>query len=144
MSEHLNAGDIFRRKRGFRRPPDGYDQDAWGSSNSLNPATADGWEYCEVVEIVNTTTFGRMVIYREWWVDPDGSEVAATKDWIPNKAEADIRAERSLLRSIASKKMEVVGRVVEEAVPARIVTAVDKPKDEHRLDLGNMRVAGNA
>lgn len=31
----LTAGDVFRRKRGFRRPPDGYPQDAWWSSNSL-------------------------------------------------------------------------------------------------------------
>ncbi len=106
-----------------------------------NPAIAEGWECLEVVEIVNTATFGRMVIYREWWVDPDGNEVEPTKDWIPGKSTAAIRAERSLLRSIAHKKMEAVDRVAKEAVPAR---TADKPKGGHRLDIGSMRTIGTA
>jgi hypothetical protein len=140
MSEHLNVGDVFRRKRGFRRPPDGYPQDAWWSS-SLNPAIAEGWECLEVVEIVTTATFGRLAIYREWWIDPDGKEVTPTQSWIPDKGTAATRAERNMLRSLAQKKMEAVGRVAKEVVPAR---TADKPKGEHRLDLGSMHMLGTA
>lgn len=132
MSE-LHVGNVFRRKRGFCRPPEGYDQKAWWTPNSMRPVTAEGAEYLEIIEIVQTKTLGRMVISRAWWIDPDGSEVAANKHWIPDKSTADIRAERNLLKSIAQKKMERVGRVAKEAVPARIAAAVDKPKDEHRL-----------
>jgi len=40
--------------------------------------------------------------------DPDGNAVEPTRDWIPDRRSARIREERSLLRSIASKKMEAV------------------------------------
>jgi hypothetical protein len=138
MSKHLNAGDTFRRKRGFRRPPEGYSQ-AWWTPNSLDPATHEGFEYLEIVEIVITATFGRVTIYREWWLDPDGNVVAVTKDWIPDPRKAAIRAERSLLRSIACEKMEAVGRVAKETV--------EKKKDVglyDGLDLGSMRTMGSA
>ena len=140
MSEHLNTSDIFRRKRGFRRPPDGYEQNAWWSPNSLDPATHEGFEYLEVVETAITATCGRVVtIYREWWLDPDGNVVAATKDSIPDPRKAAIRAERSLLRSIASKKMEAVGRVAKEAVEE-----IDDADRYAGLDLVNVRVLGTA
>jgi hypothetical protein len=149
MSEHLKASDIFRRKHGFARPREDYPQNAWWTATGMNPATAEGWAYLEIVEIVSTATLGRMVIYREWWIDPDGNEVEPTQDWIPDKGAAAVRAERNLLRSIASKKMEPVSRSVAASAqpgpvaPARAVAAVE-PKDEHRLDLGSMRVAGTA
>jgi hypothetical protein len=139
MSE-LHVGNVFRRKRGFCRPPEGYDQKAWWTPNSMRPVTAEGAEYLEIIEIVQTKTFGRMVIYREWWMDPDGHEVVATRDWIPSKRDADIRAESSMLRSIAMKKMEAV--VAKETT--RTAAAVDKRKGEHRLDLGHMRAMGTA
>jgi hypothetical protein len=143
MSE-LHVGNVFSRKRGFCRPPEGYDQKAWWTPNAMRPVTAEGAEYLEIIEIVQTKTFGRMVIYRQWWLDPDGHEVAATQNWIPRKQDADIRAERNLLRSIASKKMEAVSRVAKETTPARTATAVNKPKDEHRLDLADMSPVGTA
>jgi hypothetical protein len=106
----LNVGDIFRRKRGFRRPPEGYAQAAWWTASSLNPATAEGWEYLGVVEVVSTDTLGSLVIFCEWWVDPDGNEVEPSKDWIPDRRKVDIRAESSMRRSLAVKKMESVVR----------------------------------
>jgi hypothetical protein len=107
MSEPT-AGDVFRRKRGFRRPPEGYAQDAWWTASSLNPATAEGWEYLGVIEVVNTATLGRLILFCEWWVDPDGNKVEPTQDWIPDRRHVDIRAESSLRRSVTSKKLEAV------------------------------------
>jgi hypothetical protein len=106
----LNAGDIFRCKRGFRRPPEGYKQDAWWTASNLNPATAEGREYLGVVEVVHTATLGRLVLFCEWWVDPDGNEIEPSKDWIPDRKQVDIRAESSLCRSVTSKKLESVVR----------------------------------
>ena len=37
--------------------------------------TANGLEVIEVLEAVNTATFGDIVFYRQWLVDPDGNEV---------------------------------------------------------------------
>ena len=124
----LAVGSVFRRRRGFRRPPEGYPQDTWWSPNSLNPATAEGWEYLEIIEIVSTVACGCQIVHCQWWVDPDGNAVEPTRDWIPDRRSARIREERSLLRSIASKKME----------------AVASRPDAQMYDLGNMIPMGTA
>jgi hypothetical protein len=126
--EKLAVGAVFRRRRGFRRPPEGYPQEGWWTASSLYPSTDEGWEYLEIVEIVSTVTFGCLIVHREWWVDPDGNEVEPKRDWMPDKRSAQIRAEHSLLRSIASKKME--------AVATRTAALT--------YDIGNMIPAGSA
>ena len=77
------------------------------------------------------------------------NEVEPRQDWVPDKGKADIREESSMLRSIASKKMERVSRTaaINEAAlprpPAGTKAAVDN-KDKILLDLGNMATVGNA
>jgi hypothetical protein len=151
MSKQLNAGDTFRRKYGFVRPYPGYRrQDIWWSATSNRPATAEGWAYLEIIEVVDTVTFGRLAIVREWWIDPDGNEVEPTQDWIPDKEKADIREHRNVLRSITSKKMEAV---VKAPAPAAVekrkaeIETVEEDDVDRRyagLDLGNMRTMGTA
>jgi hypothetical protein len=104
----FNAGDIFRRKRGFCRPPEGYRQDHWWTATGNNPATHDGWEYVEIIEVISTATVGRLILHSVWWVDPDGKEVAPMRDWIPDKSVAKILEEGSLRRSLGRRSMEKV------------------------------------
>src|SRR5690348_13641994 len=82
----LRAGDVFRRLRGFKRPPWG-GRTWWvvGIIDPVGEAEAKGWHMLSIDEIVSTTTRGPIVIYREWLIDPDGNELPATKDWMPNR-----------------------------------------------------------
>ena len=156
MSKHLKAGDVFRGRHGFVRPYPGYwRQDIWWTATSNRPAIAEGWAYLEVVEVVDTATFGRLAVVREWLIDPDGDEVEPSQPWIPDKEKADIREHRNVSRFITSKKMEAVYGA--NAAPSQAVEpakTADKPKeivderdDADRyagLDLANMSPAGSA
>jgi hypothetical protein len=127
-SGELAVGAVFRRRRGFRRPPENYPQNGWWSPNYEYPATDYGWEFREILEIVNTKTLGGIIIFSDWWVDPEGVEIDSTQDWITDRRVAKIRQERYLLQSITSKKMEMV-----------------EPRPDARMyDLGNMVPAGQA
>jgi hypothetical protein len=89
-----------------------------------------------------------------WWFSVNGGLIRTTPWSSRSKTGSQIRAKQisvlkaaCMVRSIACKRMEAVSRGAaasaqpEPVTPARIA---DKPKDEHRLDLGNMRTMGTA
>jgi hypothetical protein len=105
----LRAGDVFRPPRGFKRPPWG--GRTWWVVGIIDPdgeAEAKGWHMLSIDEIVSTTTRGPIVIYREWLIDPDGNELPATKDWMPNRKATLFWQENSLARSLGQRKFELV------------------------------------
>jgi hypothetical protein len=65
---------LYQRPRRFR--PAEYGSRKWWmlGFNQTHDSPSDGAEHIEILEIVATTTVGRLVIHRQWITDPDGNE----------------------------------------------------------------------
>jgi hypothetical protein len=57
-----------------------------------------GTEVVEVVEVVETKTVGKVVIFRQWVTDPDGAECLA--DLVPRRSGVAMRSEYSMRQSL--------------------------------------------
>jgi hypothetical protein len=87
------------------------------------PVTATGMEIIEVLEIATTITFGDIVFYRQWFVDPDGNEV--TISWAPKRADIEFRTVAGMRTSLANLGMK------REAVVTRLQIDGDLSETRH-------------
>jgi hypothetical protein len=55
---------------------------------------ANGREFIEVIEIVASGTLGKIAIYRQWIIDPDGGD--CTAPWAPRRSKMLLRRESTL------------------------------------------------
>jgi hypothetical protein len=113
----VKAGDVFGRRRGFKRPEPGSHAyeiglDVWWLTSVGDTATApaQGWQMLQVDEIVATATCGDLAIYREWLVDPDGKMMPPKLGLvrISDANETQFRPVIGLLRSIKQRRLELV------------------------------------
>ena len=66
------------------------------SNNDADGTESAGLEVIEVIEIVETRTRGKLALYRQWMVDPDGAEMESPS-WVPRRSKVRMRFE-SVLR----------------------------------------------
>ena len=107
----IETGQTFQRKRGFRRADEGHPGRAsWWLIRVRNypgeAVTGYGAEFVEVVEVVETATFGPLVIYRHWIVDPDGNELR--RSFTPRRDEHLFRPADKFYGAIRTMQMELV------------------------------------
>jgi hypothetical protein len=71
-------------------------------------APAHGLEVIEIVETVDTATVGRLVLYRQWVLDPDGNEVGSL--WVKCRRKTLLfRGETKLRSSLRQMGFERAG-----------------------------------
>jgi hypothetical protein len=75
-----------------------------GLTTDPTEAAGNGTEVVEVVEIVETKTLGKVVMFRQWVTDPDGAECLA--DLVPRRADVAMRSEFSMRRSLGAMRFE--------------------------------------
>jgi hypothetical protein len=78
----------FVRARAFAAGENG---DRWWFPSEEREPIANGREFVEVVELVPTKTAGKVALYRQWIVDPDGVEVDVP--WVSKRSKLHMRAE---------------------------------------------------
>jgi hypothetical protein len=129
----LKAGDIFRRPRGFKRPNHG--PYGWWlvGVRSTQEAPAKGWHMLLIDEIAPTRTFGRLVIHREWLVDPDGNEVNQRDQLvrIPMRKETLFKSADTVIRALRMRDFSEMANVM---VPAQIFGACPVEKTASTAD----------
>jgi hypothetical protein len=101
----LQSGQRFIRQRLFKPADSGFSR-WWLMGLATDPAEAagSGTEVVEVVEVVETKTLGKVVMFRQWVTDPDGAECLA--DLVPRRADVAMRSEFSVRRSLGAMRFE--------------------------------------
>jgi hypothetical protein len=105
----LTAGQTFSRKRGFRRPDRSSSKRWWivGVQNlNGDKIAAYGTEYLYIEEVIHSALVGDVAIYRQWVVDPDGTDVE--NQFTPRRNQYDFRPLESLRAAIRTMKMQDV------------------------------------
>jgi hypothetical protein len=107
----------YIRQRVFKPAPYGHNK--WwiiGVTSTDPEASATGSEIVEVVEVIDTKTQGKLVVYQQWVIDPDGTNVEL--EWIPRRTETKIEREpilRGALKRMSFKAERPRLRVVDGA-----------------------------
>jgi hypothetical protein len=102
----LRAGQQFTPQRLFKPADGGFSRwSLMGVTADASEAAGRGIEVVEVIEIVETKTLGKVVIFRQWVTDPDGAECLA--DFVPRRTDVAIRSEFSLRQSLGVMRFEV-------------------------------------
>ena len=101
----LQSGQRFIWQRLFK-PADGGFSRWWLMGVTADPAEAadSGTEVVQVVEVVETKTLGKVVMFRQWVTDPDGAECLA--DFVPRRTDVAMRSEFSMRRSLGAMRFE--------------------------------------
>jgi hypothetical protein len=115
IREHLREGQCFSRVRWFAPPgkrwdewkgrfvPCEHDDARWfliSETVADRETMPTGEEFIEIIEIVETRTSGKLALYRQWMVDPDGTEVALS--WVPKRSKVHMRIEH-VLRAVLNR-----------------------------------------
>ena len=94
----LKAGQRFARDRRFKPSEHGVGDWWLIGLRSEQAGTAVGAEVIDILEVVETASVGRLVIYRHRIVDPDGRVM--TLHWIPDPDKKLFRTEKTMHRTL--------------------------------------------
>jgi hypothetical protein len=104
----MRVGDIFRRRRGFKRPnsSNGDPRIVWCVASIGETASAPdhGWQVVLVEEVVATKMMGDLAIYREWFLDPAGNELVSAG--LPSMDKVRFEPADRLLLSLQRRNFE--------------------------------------
>ena len=94
----LRAGQRFARDRKFKPSEHGVGNWWLIGPRSDEVGTAIGAEVIDILELLETASVGRLVIYRHRIVDPNGQVM--TLHWIPDPNKALFRTEKTMHRTL--------------------------------------------
>jgi len=101
----LKPGQRFTRKRLFKPADEGFSRwQLMSLTADLTEAAGSGIELIEIAEVVETKSLGKVTIFRQWVINPDGAECLA--DFVPRRMDVAMRSEFSMRRLLTAMHFE--------------------------------------